>query len=217
MGFYIASGFKFEFPISAVSDDCRDLLLCSECGWCQDYNLCVAGNKTGPEHGSCDWYYYDCSTTTTTTTTSTLAPTNKNTSWTTYGGNNQHSGYVDYSNTIDSSSNYTQFFEIDFETELGYYVSSNVILNNTIYFHTYRVDGKQSNTLLACYIFTSNILWSLPLNNSKVSSDYSSGPTVTPDEEYIVSLGVYSQNYPQPITFPTLVSLHTRSSIPADS
>jgi len=74
-----------NFKLAQGQDDCRDHMTCLQCfedpncGWCQDKNLCVEGNATGPAYGSCDWDYYNCPSTTkspstTSTTTTTPAP-----------------------------------------------------------------------------------------------------------------------------------------------
>jgi len=62
-------------------------LVCFEdpnCGWCEDKNLCVVGNASGPAHGTCDWNYYNCPSKTTTTPAPTNGPPS-NLEWVTVG------------------------------------------------------------------------------------------------------------------------------------
>ena len=165
--------------------ECDSCLQDPKCGWCDDYSECNVGNQTGPIEGSCDWYYYYCPLT---SSTSTMSPShNYNLSWITYGGDNKHSGFVNYTNKIDDKTHYINAFTISaIGQEQQYQYSPVATLNDMIYFAQF----NGSYTCLNGYsIEEEEILWQASFNEyTNVDLSYCSGPSISSNNKYIVCM-----------------------------
>ena len=187
-------------------DNCRQYMSCPvcfedpQCGWCSDYNLCINGNSTGPNEGSCDWYYYQCPNNT--TPTPTMSPSNiSNTSWYQYGGNAQHTGYANYNVKLTSNSQYIRIFSTAVAVDFGFYSSSLAIANDTLFANLY--SPGNADYLRAWSVSTNEDLWATQMLNDHALIDYSSGPSLTMDGQYVISICGGTQFH---AIFQTLVS-----------
>ena len=202
----------------STQDDCRELSNCTiclddpSCGWCKDYNLCVSGNKTGPKEGSCDWYYYQCpnSHSTTTIPKTTFYPKYDNSSWLTYGGNYQHTGYSKGFNIkLDSSYYANRYYYEAFKP--GFNMGSIGVINNRLYFC-----GFNPLDIGRIYVFSYDITdssnsWEVDIKRTTNDFEYNycSGVSISTNGEYVLLLGAGTD---EQLIVPITVNVETKET-----
>ena len=192
----LGGGITFADDICRQYETCDTCLGDPKCGWCKDYDLCIVGNSTGPDEGSCDWYYYYCPGNNTQSPNTTMfftTPSQSRRNWLTYGGDSVHSGYVEYyEEKITSSSNAIKYYSINIDVNSDYYMTSVAAADGILYFNEFNIKNYTVNQN-GHSIEDRKSLWRISIgsdNNEEAGGvyNYASGPTVSSDNKYVLFL-----------------------------
>ena len=174
--------YKIALSQCGLHLECDECIIYPDCGWCELLKVCVEGNATGPIDGSCEYNYNSCNT---------PSPIDYQINWYQYGGNAQHTGYVNYQTHINYKTIINKTYEnLMVNESLGISLISSY--QNYIYYWS---SGKNilDESFVFCQDFELNkIVWSTNIGSNII---YCSQPSLMQDNSYLILICYKNNSY----------------------